>query len=113
MARRRPCLVCQRLTANPSRCDTHQAEYMAQRNAQRGSASRRGYTSTYRRTAQVVVAEHKARHGDWCEGWQVESHAAKDLTADHIIPLAAGGTHDRSNLGVLCRGCNARKRDAV
>ena len=27
---------------------------------------------------------------------------------DHIIPVDAGGTHDRSNLRRLCRSCNTR-----
>jgi hypothetical protein len=31
------------------------------------------------------------------------------LVIDHIKPWADGGTHDPSNLQVLCRPCNARK----
>ena len=29
--------------------------------------------------------------------------------ADHIVALADGGTHDISNIQILCRGCNLRK----
>ncbi|MEW2302564.1 HNH endonuclease [Streptomyces sp. NPDC006655] len=58
-----------------------------------------------------MLAEHRASHGDYCPGWGVPAHASQDLTVDHVVPLAAGGTHDRANLRVLCRGCNARKRD--
>lgn len=110
---RRPCLDCRRLTPNPSRCDSCMATYMAVRERMRGSAHKRGYTSGYRTVARSVVAEHRARHGDWCPGWQVAPHTASDLTADHVVPLARGGTNERSNLTVLCRGCNARKRDRV
>jgi 5-methylcytosine-specific restriction endonuclease McrA len=29
-------------------------------------------------------------------------------TADHIVPLALGGTHDIENLRALCRKCNSK-----
>jgi 5-methylcytosine-specific restriction endonuclease McrA len=31
-----------------------------------------------------------------------------DLTADHVVPVAAGGPED-GPLTVLCRGCNSAK----
>lgn len=41
----------------------------------------------------------------WCE----ECQATTDLTVDHILPVAKGGTHARHNLRVLCRACNSQK----
>ncbi|MFE2605759.1 HNH endonuclease [Streptomyces mirabilis] len=110
---KRPCLRCGRLTTNPSRCDYHQAEFMAQRQRQRdavrGSASQRGYDSQYRRVRAQVLKGWRSQHGEWCPGWGVPSHASADLTVDHVIPLAAGGTNRRENLRVLCRSCNSRR----
>lgn len=34
-----------------------------------------------------------------------------ELTIDHIIALALGGTNDISNLQTLCRLCNSQKKD--
>jgi 5-methylcytosine-specific restriction protein A len=108
---KRPCLVCGRLTTNPSRCDVHQAEYLAARDKKRGSAAQRGYGTAWRKLASTYIARYKAENGERCPGWRVPAHAATDLTVDHIIPKSAGGTDDLSNLAVLCRGCNARKKD--
>lgn len=113
MARRRlrPCLVCSTLTRNASRCDTHQAEWQKRQDQIRGSAHQRGYTQAWRTLAAQTVANHRAQWGDWCPGWQTPGHPAADLTADHVVPKARGGTDHPSNLQVLCRGCNSRKRD--
>lgn len=39
-----------------------------------------------------------------------QTNQQTELTIDHIIPLARGGSHDLSNLQTLCRSCNAKKR---
>jgi 5-methylcytosine-specific restriction endonuclease McrA len=31
---------------------------------------------------------------------------SREPTIDHIVPLAAGGLHELSNLRVVCRACN-------
>lgn len=33
----------------------------------------------------------------------------RELTVDHIVPLARGGKSTPSNLAAACRGCNSRK----
>lgn len=56
--------------------------------------------------------------GDWptirrallaAQPWCDECSTTVDLTVDHIVPVALGGTHARHNLRVLCRSCNSRK----
>lgn len=32
-----------------------------------------------------------------------------NLTVDHVVPQARGGTHDLDNLRALCRRCNSKK----
>ncbi len=42
-----------------------------------------------------------------------KQHGETDLTIDHIIPLARGGSNDISNLQVLCFSCNRKKTDQI
>ena len=108
---RRPCLQCAVLTTNPSRCDTHQREYEAARGRQRGSATARGYGSAWQTLRKHMIAEHIAKHGNICPGYQREAHVAERFSLDHIVAKANGGTDERSNLRVLCVSCNSRKKD--
>lgn len=48
-----------------------------------------------------------ARDGHKCR----QCGETKNLTVDHIIPIAAGGTSDLSNLQTLCKRCNVKKSD--
>ncbi len=34
-------------------------------------------------------------------------------TMDHVVPLALGGPHDKTNLQPLCHMCNSTKRDTI
>lgn len=97
----RPCLDCGTLHRNPSgRCNRHQ------------TATARGYNSQWQRTARDAIAAHRAVFGDWCPGWNRPAHPATDLTADHTVPKARGGSSQRSNVAVLCRSCNSAKKDS-
>ena len=50
---------------------------------------------------EVILCEECTRHGRVTAG----------TIADHIIPLAKGGTGDRSNYQLLCKAC-AEAKDA-
>ncbi len=52
----------------------------------------------------------RGEHGDWCPGYRRPAHAARDLTVDHVVPLAAGGApFDIGNTAVLRPSCNSTK----
>jgi 5-methylcytosine-specific restriction endonuclease McrA len=71
------------------------------RNGQRlRNALRTHYAGDWPTIRRALVAAHP-----WCE----ECHTTADLTVDHIVPVARGGTNARHNLQVLCRDCNSRK----
>lgn len=53
------------------------------------------------------LKEMRRVHGKRC----AMCRTAGKMTIDHIIPLAAGGPHTRSNIQFLCSPCNSAKRD--
>jgi hypothetical protein len=57
--------------------------------------------------AQDAVDAWIAEHGLVCPGYGNQAmHWSSDLTADHSIPVAAGGAEDGA-LFVRCRSCNS------
>ena len=70
----------------------------------------RAYDSgEWRRRRGEAITAHVARYGWVCLGDDVHgAHQTRDLTADHPIALAVGGTHDQE-LAVMCRPANSRK----
>lgn len=61
-------------------------------------------TAPYKRLRQQLIGEIGA-----CQA----CGSTADLTIDHIIPIALGGVHTRNNIQLLCRSCNARKKQEV
>jgi 5-methylcytosine-specific restriction protein A len=70
----------------------------------RPSAAQRGYGPEWRRISAEVTANARCCH--WCGGPFTKDNPA---TADHIVPVARGGTHERSNLVPSCRRCNSQR----
>jgi 5-methylcytosine-specific restriction endonuclease McrA len=91
----KPCIDCGQMafwrSQHGSRCQACEAKRNATRNA---DPKRQAYKGL--RHIKPV-------------GPCVKCRAMKDLTWDHIVPLAKGGLNELSNLQVLCRSCNAKK----
>jgi 5-methylcytosine-specific restriction protein A len=101
----RLCIDCG-TPCNATRCSIHQR--IRDNATLHGKRARRPYTNAEQARRAATVQAWRAWHGDWCPGWQRAPHAATDLTADHITPVAAGGSED-GPLTVLCRACNGSK----
>ena len=88
------CPTCRRVgcTAHPRR------EWQRQR-------ERRPMTNREIVRRRQTVQEWREAHGDWCP--QCGRYGV-ELTADHVVPVGAGGSED-GPLRVLCRSCNSSR----
>lgn len=88
------------------RCKTHAAQHEAH---QRRTVPTKiiGRNSKERQRRATAVAQHRARYGNICPGFQRPPHPATDLTAQHTDALILGGSTEQP-LTVLCRSCNSR-----
>jgi len=57
------------------------------------------------RASEIIAAMSQS------DGKCVACGATEELQVDHIMPVSRGGTNDIENLQMLCRSCNASKRD--
>ena len=71
--------------------------------------------------AEIRLQKYKARELRKSRWWQQKLASGacyycgrifkpKDLTMDHIIPLARGGRSTRDNLVACCKDCNNKKK---
>src|SRR5690606_35566180 len=97
---KRTCLDCGAITT-ASRCSECASARQRARDRERGSSARRGYGSAYRRARARLLAGSPPCY--WC--------GAPATTADHLVPLARGGTSDANNLVPSCEKCNFARQD--
>lgn len=95
----RPCLSCGQPTTNASRCPAcDKANWQA------------AYGGQWRKASDA-----QRRRVSWCECQGCSLHtgqcgAREDLTTDHLVPHANGGTMS-DGVRTLCRRCNSARRD--
>jgi len=101
----RSCLGCGRSVRGRPRCGD------CQRTKDQAKRARRPDLDDHheRQRRRRLVADHRARIGDWCPGLdQHPAHPCADLVADHVIEIANGGLAT-GPLRVLCRSENSRR----
>jgi hypothetical protein len=101
----RNCLGCGRSVRGRSRCTDCQRDHQRAKRARRPDLD----DAAERKRRARLVADHRARVGDWCPGLgQHPAHPCADLVADHVVEVAAGGPAT-GPLRVLCRSENSRR----
>jgi 5-methylcytosine-specific restriction protein A len=98
----RPCLErgCRNVSPK-SRCPEHTRAAQRQRDAYRGTPAQRGYDRAYLAARRLILAD-----GPHACAWRCGRVAT---TADHVIPLAKGGSNDPGNLVPACAPCNSSR----
>lgn len=91
---RKPCLDCQRLTTNGSRCRLCTGK--------RGSSTKRGYGAAHQRVRKGLV-DSGATH---CATCGKPFTTDNPMTAGHVRALRHRGSGDASNYIPECRRCN-------
>lgn len=97
---------CPRIAVYKGRCEGHARQ--VERKQRLTVPTKRTLTSSEARRRKAVVESWRSRYGNVCPGFGRSPHVATDLTADHVVPIAAGGAPS-GRLSVLCRSCNSRK----
>lgn len=97
---------CPRVAVYKSRCEEHARQF--ERKQRLTVPTKQTLTSSEARRRKTVVEVWRRKYGNVCPGFGRPPHVATDLTADHVVPIAAGGS-PAGRLSVLCRSCNSRK----
>jgi 5-methylcytosine-specific restriction enzyme A len=101
----RRCLDCPRSVRGKPRCIDCDRAYQRAKRARRPDLD----DAAERKRRARLVADHRARIGDWCPGLGSHpAHPSADLVADHVVEVAAGGPAT-GPLRVLCRSENSRR----
>lgn len=93
------CLGCGELTSGGSRCDSCQQLH-----------DQEAYGSDWRHLSKRERAAEPWCHCGGCSLHQGLCGSEENLTLDHVVPVARGGTV-ADGVQVLCRRCNTAKRD--
>lgn len=125
-AKTRPCLGCgiELQRKGPHRCAPCSAKHQAGYNSAKGKAwlaanQTENRAKSHRARIKSLGAEGtfsgeewetlKAQYDNRCVSCRKQEPEI-NLEADHVLPLAVGGSGSIENIQPLCRSCNAKKR---
>lgn len=94
----KPCLGCGVPTTNGSRCPSCKA------------LAAQVYDADWRELSKRERAAEPWCHCQGCSLHDGPCGSVEDLTLDHVVPVARGGTAAMGTV-VLCQRCNTAKRD--
>lgn len=100
---KKPCarVGCPNLTEGRY-CEEHQKQVnSAYERFGRNKEHKRYYGTAWKR-----IRDRHVRENPFCEMCRKEGRLVMVEQVHHIVPLAEGGTHDRSNLMSLCKACH-------
>jgi hypothetical protein len=107
----RPCLDCGRAVRGKPRCtDCQRPRDQAKDQAKRAKRPDKNRNAEIERRRRAV-AYWRSTVGDWCPGvpeLRRPAHPAANLTADHLVEVAAGGL-ESGPLVVRCGPCNSAR----
>ena len=108
----RPCLDCAKPVRGKPRCSDCAARVDQAKRIKRPDLHNNNRERERRRR---LVADHRATIGDWCPGVPElgrGAHPAANLSADHLVQVAAGGL-ETGPLIVRCIPCNSARSARV
>lgn len=104
----RPCLKCRRLFVPDKQERSHCAEHIPPKKKYKDTRNkgRRPYDDAeYRRNRKLIRKQQ--RYCVWCGSAGTSNNK---LQVDHILPVSKNGSHDLSNLRILCQMCHKTRQ---
>ncbi len=97
---------CGKLLDQAGYCERHAAQYQQQLDAQRGSASKRGYNRRWQKARVTFLCREPL-----CKHCSLSGLAMSATEVDHIRPHKGDQAlfWDTSNWQALCKSCHSRK----
>lgn len=98
---------CHALTDAPGGyCSEHTGQAVGWRRvAAKSSSSERGYGASWRKRRERIMQRDRGL----CQPCIRKGIITSAYAVDHIVPKAAGGTDDDTNLEAICRCCHKQK----